>query len=221
MHRVLFAVVFEADGPQHQVGKQVQQADERSEHPGHGRNWLYSEQDDRFGALESQDLWHLLAQGDMEEGDHHQRQDGREGVGWRRDLARWQATWLAGEEENSIQCGLDQLRKGVLADPPQQQAGDGYAQLGTRDESGGVLFGVLNDARGTVARRGELVDTRHARRNQREFRGDEEPVGRDQEQDYEESSCGGHVLEVRSQKSEVRRMLGMPVLTDALTPQYA
>ena len=37
VHDVLFAVVLEADRPQHQVGEQVQQADERSEHPGQRR----------------------------------------------------------------------------------------------------------------------------------------------------------------------------------------
>src|SRR5229473_1742264 len=192
MDRVLLAVVLEADRPQDQVGKQVQQGDERLEQPGQSRHGLYGEQDDRLRALQRQDLGHLLAQRDVKEGDHGQRQDGGDGMRRRRDLAWCAQRILTQQLEDRVEHGLNQLGERVLADPAQQQTGDRHAQLGTRDESGGVGLGALDDARGTVARRGELVYTRRARRNQREFSGDEESVGRDEDQNDEEAGGGGH-----------------------------
>src|SRR5437667_10515243 len=113
-------------------------------------------------------------------------------MGRRRDLARRTQGLLAQQANDRVEQRLKQLGKRVLADPAQQQAGDGHAQLRPRDEASRVGLGPLDQSRGAIARRGKLVYPRRARGDQREFSGDEESVGRNEQQNDEETGSGRH-----------------------------
>ena len=72
------------------------------------------------------------------------------------------AGWPA-RTQNLVHERLDELGERVFADPAQQQAGDGYAELRARDEARRVELGALSQPRRAVPRRRELVDPRPAR----------------------------------------------------------
>jgi hypothetical protein len=182
--RVLLGAELQPQGPQHQVAEQVEQGDERPEEPRHELRGRGGEQHEGLGALQREHLGHLLAEADVQEGDQREGED-------RGDAMRGQPRALLGQ--HAAQRRAQQAGEGLLAEPPEEEAGDGDAELGRGDEAVGIGLRALHEPRRAAPLRGQLIDARAPRGDEGELGGDEEAVGQHQYQDDEDAPEGREV----------------------------
>ena len=139
-----------------------------------------------LGALQRDGLGNDLAQNHHQIGDQHERSRDRNTVRVKLRVRK------------RTEQRLQHVRHRSLADPAQAEAGNRHSKLHCVEDVVELLMQLLDGARADAVRRNHLLQSRLADAHQSEFRGHEERVGCDQQNNHYDAqhSEGNHEAEI-------------------------
>ena len=161
-----------AERAQHELGRALQQPDQRPKHEEEAAHRRRDGERRPLGMAERDPLRHELADHDVEEGDDQQREDRR--------------------RANVAMHRLEEVREHRLAEGADRQRGERDAELHRRDELRRVAVILQHGARAAVALALELADARAPRRDEAVLGRHEERVQQDQAREGEQLEGEGH-----------------------------
>jgi hypothetical protein len=125
-----------------------------------------------------------------------------------RDRSAQIFTLAIGEKRNIVNQRLDQVADSRLADPTERETGEGNTELGCRDVGIEVVEEVENAPGAFLSFFLQLLDTRAANGDQREFGCNEEAIGKNKENDRKQRYAGTNgVLQTKTDTKPLDRTL--------------